>query len=275
MRRVACNISLFLFSVLLIAGCSAGKQLVSTGMAVRPTKSAVALLPSANRNVEYLTANIKMNAAIGGEEAKAKGKLRVKHGEGVQISATAMGLMEAACFEFLPHAVRFIYKIDKIYAEDSYAGVPFFVGTGTGYNILEPLILNSMFSPDGSPFTEALAGMDVAQDGDYITVTTSGVYPVVYRFYIDKRTGNLVKSEGRYANGGNVVCRYSDFIEFNGAPFPRSVELSFSGNGSQATLTFELGNPTAKEFKFSSRRVSKAYERVSLEGIVGSMDNME
>ncbi len=274
MRNAAATILLLLSIALLLTGCSSGRHCVP-GMQARPVKADIALLPSAGRDVACLSCPVRMTASINGEEASLKGRLRVKGGEGVQVSATAMGLMEAACIEFLPQAVRFLYKIDKVYAESPYASVPFLGGTGTGYSILEHVLLNRMFSPDGAPFAKALSGMHIADEGDTITVTTKGGYPVVYRFSIEKESGNLVKSEGWYASGGNVVCRYSGFKELGGLPFPQRVEVSFSGGGSSAELTLRLGNLSGKEFKLSPRRVSKAFRRVSLEAIIESMGSME
>ena len=99
MRNPGGGMLLFLSFALLLTGCSARRVLVGTA----PVASAasVALLPSANRDVEYLSSALKMSASIGDESLSVKGKLRVKENEGVQISATALGLMEAACLEFL------------------------------------------------------------------------------------------------------------------------------------------------------------------------------
>jgi hypothetical protein len=258
-----------------LVGCSAPKGLVK-GNGISSSEVAVfSALPSFNRDAGYLSANVRMTATVNGESASTKGKLRIRRGEGVQVSATAMGLMEAACFEFLPDVLRFIYKIDKIYAEAPYGGVPFLYNTGTDYRILESVILNRMFSPDGRPFRTALADMEIAQERDYITVTTSRASHVVYKFYIDRSNGNLVKSKGDYANGGNVVCIYSDFVDFDGKPFPQKAEISFSGDGISAALTLKMSSLRNGEFSFSPRRVSKAYERISLEAILESMGNME
>lgn len=274
MKKSLGCINALLMLLFLLTGCCSSRQLTAVPVA-GATAASVAKLPSADRQVEYLSCNMKMSATINDETASAKGKLRLKAGEGIQLSATAMGLMEAACFEFLPLSVRFIYKIDKIYTDAPYGSVPFLSRTGTGYRILESVILNKMFSPDGKPFEEALEAMEIAQEGGFIVVTTSRKAPVVYRFYIDKSNGNLVRSEGSYAYGGNVVCRYSDFTEFDGRPFPQVAELSFSGDGISAALTLRMSNLGSKEFRFSPRRVSKAYERISLEAILESMGNMD
>lgn len=267
-------ISVLLLLLLLLSGCCSSRQMATVPVREATVKS-VSAVPSANRPVENFSCSMKMSASINDRTATARGKLRVKSGEGIQLSATAMGLMEAACFEFLPRVVRFIYKIDKIYAEAPYGGVPFLYNTGTDYRILESVILNRMFSPDGRPFRTALADMEIAQEGDYITVTTSRASHVVYKFYIDRSNGNLVRSEGDYANGGNVVCIYSDFVDFDGKPFPQAAEISFSGDGISAALALKMSSLRNGEFSFSPRRVSKAYERISLEAILESMGNME
>lgn len=260
-------------AVLLLAGCTAPKGFVKESQVEGATVAALSALPSLNRNVACLSANVRMTATVDGESATAKGKLRLKRGEGAQISATAMGLMEAACFEFLPYAVRFIYKIDKIYADAPYSGVPFLQQTGTGYDILEALLLNAVFSPDGRPVREALTGMASVDSGEYITLITSRQYPNVYRFTIEKRTGNLVRCEGDYANGGTLVCRYSDFAALDGVAFPSVIELQFNGEDCVASLLFKMSGLKSSEFKFSPRRVNDAYSRASLEAILNGVGN--
>lgn len=260
-------------AALLLVGCTTPKGFVKERQVEGATVAALSALPSLNRNVACLSANVRMTATVDGESATAKGKLRLKRDEGAQISATAMGLMEAACFEFLPYAVRFIYKIDKIYADAPYSGVPFLQQTGTGYDILEALLLNAVFSPDGRPVREALTGMASVDSGEYITLITSRQYPNVYRFTIEKRTGNLVRCEGDYANGGTLVCRYSDFAALDGVAFPSVIELQFNGEDCVASLLFKMSGLKSSEFKFSPRRVNDAYSRASLEAILNSVGN--
>ena len=260
-------------AVLLLVACTTPKGFVKESQVEGATVAALSALPSLNRNVACLSANVRMTATVDGESAIAKGKLRLKRGEGAQISATAMGLMEAACFEFLPYAVRFIYKIDKISADAPYSGVPFLQQTGTGYDILEALLLNAVFSPDGRPVREALTGMASVDSGEYITLITSRQYPNVYRFTIEKRTGNLVRCEGDYANGGTLVCRYSDFAALDGVAFPSVIELQFNGEDCVASLLFKMSGLKSSEFKFSPRRVNDAYSRASLEAILNGVGN--
>lgn len=269
--RVASNHILFLLLMSVLVGCSAPKGLVK-GNGISSSEVAVfSALPSFNRDAGYLSANVRMTATVNGESASTKGKLRIRRGEGVQVSATAMGLMEAACFEFLPDVVRFIYKIDKIYAESPYRDVSFLQGTGTDYTVLESLLMNAVFSQDGRPLREALPGMSCVDTGGYMTLVTSGRGRSVYSFTFEKNSWNLIRCEGMYADGGLFVCRYSDFVAVDGVPYPSVVELEFDGGGNEASLLFKMSGIKSSEFKFSPRRVSAAYERVSLEGLLDSV----
>ena len=269
--RVASNHILFLLLMSVLVGCSAPKGLVK-GNGISSSEVAVfSALPSFNRDAGYLSANVRMTATVNGESASTKGKLRIRRGEGVQVSATAMGLMEAACFEFLPDVVRLIYKIDKIYAESPYRDVSFLQGTGTDYTVLESLLMNAVFSQDGRPLREALSGMSCVDTGGYMTLVTSGRGRSVYSFTFEKNSGNLIRCEGKYADGGLFVCRYSDFVAVDGVPYPSVVELEFDGEGNEASLLFKMSGIKSSEFKFSPRRVSAAYERVSLEGLLDSV----
>ena len=269
--RVASNHILFLLLMSVLVGCSAPKGLVKGNGISSSEAAVVSALPSFNRDAGYLSANVRMTATVNGESASTKGKLRIRRGEGVQVSATAMGLMEAACFEFLPDVVRFIYKIDKIYAESPYRDVSFLQGTGTDYTVLESLLMNAVFSQDGRPLREALPGMSCVDTGGYMTLVTSGRGRSVYSFTFEKNSGNLIRCEGKYADGGLFVCRYSDFVAVDGVPYPSVVELEFDGEGNEASLLFKMSGIKSSEFKFSPRRVSAAYERVSLEGLLDSV----
>ena len=274
-RRNASRLSVLSLLMLLLVGCTAVKELPVTAVPGEATPAVLSGLPSMNRDIECLSASVRMTAVINGESAKAKGKLRLKSGEGVQVGATAMGLMEAACFEFLPQEVRFIYKIDKIYAASPYAQVPFFHESGTGYSVLESLLMNRMFTQDGAPLDKGLEGVAIDDGDDSVILTVSQPHSV-YRYYIDRVSGNLVRCDGICGDKGAFTCLYSDFVTYDGGTFPSRMELSFEGGGTTASLLLELRDIKSAAFSFSPRRISSSYEKVSLQWVVNSVgESME
>lgn len=265
------TIPFVLLLVLLLTGCSANRKLLSEASIDEASSGALLSLPSFKSGERYLSGSVKMTATVNGEKAKAKGRLRIKRGGGIQIGATVMGLMEAACFEFLPDSVRFLYKIDKICADAPYSGVPFLDRTGTDYRILESVLLNKVFLPGGGDLKKSIGELEVKDEGEYAVVyTPSGNY-VTYRFYIEKSNGRLVRSEGYYGAAGKVVCLYSDFAPLAGRLFPCKVDVTFESPGESASLLLELSKASRKEFKFAPRRVSRAYRRVSFENLLNSV----
>lgn len=268
-RANASKLLCLLFSVLFFAGCSAIKETGTVVSVYEAEPAALSCLPSMNRNIEYLSADVKMEATINGETAKARGKFRLKRDEGVQISATAMGLMEAACFEFLPQNVRFIYKIDKIYADTPYGDVPFFHYGGVNYRVLQSLLCNALFSPDGTPMDKSLEGAVIEECGEHIEVKVPGNGSSC-RFLIEKRNGRLVRSEG-YDGEASYSCMYGDFTSYDGTEFPLTAELKFNGGGTTASLLLEMNDIKGKEFKFAPRRISSSYSRATLQWIVNSV----
>lgn len=264
-----------LLLVLFLTGCSANRQMLSETSIDEVSSDALLSLPSFKSGERYLSGSVKMTATVNGEKAKAKGKLRIKRDGGIQIGATAMGLMEAACFEFLPDSVRFLYKIDKICAGAPYSGVPFLDRTGTDYRILESVLLNKVFLPGGGDLKKSVGKLEVKDEGECIVVYTPSENYVIYRFYIEKSSGRLVRSEGYYGAAGKVVCRYSDFAPLSGRFFPCKVDVTFESPGESASLLLELSKTSSKEFKFAPRRVSKAYRRVSFENLLNSVGSAE
>ena len=267
--------TLFLMLLILFQGCTTMKETLQAPVLDEATPSALSLLPSMNRSVGCLSGNVSMTATINGESAKAKGKLRLKSDEGVQVSATAMGLMEAACFEFLPQDVRFIYKMEKIYASSPYSELPFFSNSGTGYKVLESLITNRVFAQGGLPLDKDFTGATIEDNGEYVTLTVP-LQGTSYTYHIEKQSGNLVRCEGNYGNEGSFCCLYSDFVPYEGTIFPSRIELSFTGGGTTASLLLELRDIKGKEFDFIPRRIQPAYEKVSLQWVLSSVsENIE
>lgn len=263
---------LLLFSLLLV-GCRAKKSVVETRVVDMETMEIVTASPSVVSPRTSLSGNLKLYVNVDGKPVSAKGTMRIKEQCGVQIGMTALGLVEIACLEFLPENMRLIYKLGKEYADIPYADVSFLQKTGIDYCMLESVLLNRLFSPDGRPFLQALNDMSIDNEDCYVTITTSETNGIVYKFYIDKATGELVQSEGTHIDGGKVVCRYSDFYIVGGASFPHTIYLTLEGVGSSASLQFVLDRVSMGNFDFTPRRVS-SYGKLNIEQILKSLGNM-
>ena len=101
---------------LLLAGCKSKMAIQSQEETTIDESIVIAGMQAVTPDtvaLQHLSGNANINIKVSGSNISLKGKLRVKRGEGVQISITPLGLIEAACIEFLPQEIRFINKLTK------------------------------------------------------------------------------------------------------------------------------------------------------------------
>ena len=268
-------IILLLFFSLFMTGCKTRKGSLEKAAVEMESFALFSSSPSVVQPRTCLSGNLRLTINIDGKSLSAKGTLRIKEECGVQIGMTALGLVEVASLEFLPNNLRIIYKMGKEYTEIPYSDLGFLQSAGIDYGLLESVLMNRVFSPDGRPFLQAMKDMDFAIDGNCVTATTAPIKGVVYKFYIDKSTGELVQSEGVHADGGKVVCSYSDFNAVNGTTFPHTILLSIDGVGSDVSLQFVFDRVNMDEFTFNPRRVSSSYKKLDAGQILKSLGNMQ
>ena len=269
------NIIILLLLSLLFVGCKTKHGAVGTTPLDMESLAFVSTSPSVVSPRTAMSGNVKLSATVNGESFVAKGTMRVKEGNGVQIAVTALGLMEVACLEFLPDNMRFIYKLGKEYTELPYSDIAFLERTGIGYKMLEAVFMNNLFSPDGRSFQQAMKEMSYSKDDDVITVTTKEKNDITYKFYIDKHSGELLQSEGVHVDGIKVICHYSEFSTINGISFPHKILLTLEGVDNNVSLQFTLSKLKFDDVKFTPRHISSSYEKKSAEQLLNSFGNME
>lgn len=260
-------------SVMILAGCKSRKTVTETPSKDMASYALVSASPAVNPSYACMSGNLKLAVNVSGTPFSAKGSIRIKENEGVQIGVTALGLVEIACLEFFPDNARLIYKLGKEYTDVEYSDVIFLQKSGIDFEMLESVLMNRMFSPDGQPVVKALKDMELADEGHCVIVRTKPVNGIVYKFYVDKVTGNLVQSEGIHESGGNVTCTYSDFYDIDGIPVPHFICLSLKGAGTDVSLSFTLNRVDLGEFVFAPRNVSSSYKKLEPKQMLKSIVN--
>ena len=273
MARRADRILAFLFAAVILAACSTRKSTTLSPADVEMMEI-ISHSPAFAGSTNCLTGNMKFTADVDGSSVTTRGTLRIKNGEGVQVGMTALGLVEVACLEFLPDNARLIYKIGREYADLSYSSVPFLQEAGIDYGMLEAVLLNRLFLPGSGSADFPLDKMTYGEEEGRITAQTAEMNGIVYKFFVDGNTGNLVRCEGTHENGGRVVCRYSDFSPLdNDRPFPRTIELTLEGLDTEVTLQFVLSRASTAPFDFAPRTISPSYGKRDIMELINSLGN--
>ena len=265
------TLAVLLFT-LLLAGCTSKKTLLSQEETIDATDliaSFPAITPDTTA-LEHLSANIKLNLTANGNNVDLKGKLRIKRGEGVQISIMPLGIVEAACIEFLPQYIRFINKMSKTYTEVPYSEASAIGLSGVNYNVLEAIFLNYVFLPDGRMAYKGLKEMKAEKrNGNYI-LSTDARTEIQYSFLINEENGNLISLSGCSNTGECINCDYSAFTDTGARIFPHEICIGFKGEAT-IEIDFKLNKVNNKPFKFSGRNVGSNYRKQDIDDFIKSI----
>lgn len=221
-------------------------------------------------SLQYLSGNAALSLRVNGSDISLKGKLRIKRGEGVQITITPLGLIEAASIEFLPQKVRLINKLTKKYTEIPYSEASAIGLAGINYNVLEAIFLDYAFLPDGRLAYKGLKEFAVEDKGAQYFVTTKGNTAIRYSFLIDKNSGNLVSMNGNSSTGESIKCDYADFASLGNVSYPNDICINFKGDAA-IKLGIDLSKTNNKSFSFSSRNINSSYRKQSIDDFIKSL----
>ena len=257
---------------LLLTGCKSRKTLQGLDDSSIYTASIanLAAITPDTATMQHISANTTMNLSINGSSVSIKGKLRIKRGEGVQVSITPLGIVEAACIEFLPQKIQFINKLLKTYVELPYSEAKAIGLSGINYNVLEAIFLNYAFLPDGRPACNGLDEMKIEELDSSYRLTTERVGAMQYSFLVDKASGSLVSCSGESISGESVGCDYSSFAPIGIAEFPNRLSISFNGDEA-IKLELGLSKTNNKEFNFSSRNINSSYKKQNIGDFIKSI----
>ena len=255
-----------------LSSCSSKKNLQEDTRSVSGKVETLADKPSlapVELSSRCLSANVGLTVTLGQEKLHVKGKLKMKNGEGVQVSVTPLGLIEAACIEFLPENINVIYKLKQIATKVLYADAAYIGLTGINYAVLESIFQNAVFLPDGRSAHYSPGAITVESMGDYYRLATGSNGGMKYSFHIDKESNNLVYTEGVGHAGATIQCTYSAFEDIGGRQFPTKMELLYKG-AEPLGLTIEFTKFNNNDFSFVPRKPGASYTELDFEEFISS-----
>ena len=257
-----------LMMLLMVAfgACSTKKS--ATGDIGALTVKEIKSLPAMQKTGDNLSAKLKLNANIKGKTFSAGGNLKIKRGEGLQISINALGgLIEVARIEITPETMLLIYRLGREYAEVRYSEIEAFRSLGLDYSMLEAILMNEVFAPGENILDKALAKMDVKAANGEIILTTPRSRNMQYSFHIEQSSGSLVLTRGDYNSSVSVDCNYADFTDFAGRSFPRQINFSVA----DMALNLSLSSIKDGSLKLTSESSLSSYSKVAASKLINGL----
>ena len=247
-------------------GCVSSKK--GNAAASNITLKELKTMPVVSSNLACLSSKMKLSANINGKEFSANGSIKIKRGEGMLVSINALGgLIEVARVEISPERMLLIYRLGRQYAEVRYSDVEALSRLGISYPMLEAILLNELFTPDGKSLEKSLSKMNIKVANGEIIVSTAREKGMQYTFHIEQSSGCLQLTEGNYDNRISVDCNYSDFSETDVRPFPRRIRLSVANSA----LDIKLNNLKTENFKMNGTAELSSYKKVDISTLLGGI----
>ena len=258
MKRTKNRIHTVLFMLLIALAMTAVVGCRSTRKATLPgalTLKELKNLPAVKAETKNLSAKIKLQANLKGNEITANGTLKIKRDEGIIISVNALGgIIEVARIEI---------TLGRKYARIRYSEIESFDALGLNYNMLQSLLLNEIFTPDGTPAEKGIDKMDItAANGEVILSATNK--RIKYTFHINPSEGNLVLTQGDYDDRLNVDCNYSGFTATGTGKHPTRIHLSVE----DISLNLQLSNMKETPLKLNRTTDISAYEKIEISNLL-------
>ncbi len=246
-----------LLTLLMLASCGSSKHAekhimlienTSTTTTTTATANATAALKARqkqqpNATATQLTASCKLRINLGGKDLSANGKLQMKRGSIIRLSARFLGI-EVMTLEFTPTGVTAIDRVNHQYATARYDEVKLIRTSGLNYHSLEALFWNEIFLPGtNTPLTESNYAQFQAESSNSVLTLTPTTTPLLnYHFQLNPSTLqltalNVEPKQTTGSNAGQFQATYANFSEKLGSRlFP-----------TQLTLALNQGTAASKE----------------------------
>lgn len=140
-------IIVFALMSMTLTGCHSLLQSVEKAyIGNRQKQELLAPLAQPLSGVDALTAKVAITADYGHYPISLRGRLRMRYDEVVQISITALGLIEVAFIECTPQAAYIVDRINKQYARIDYSS-GLTNSVGVNFSTIQALFWNRLFIP--------------------------------------------------------------------------------------------------------------------------------
>ena len=270
-------------SAILLAACHSSKHAAgdgaSTEQLTRARKKVETLVASVNGQrltATGIRAKMSLNLSIGSKSASIGGTLKMKRDEVIQLSLTAMGLLEVGRMELTPDYLFIQDRIHKQYMRMAWTDIAAFQRVGINFDVFQALFWDELFVPGKQG---VLSEKDFTLDlsGSQPLLSTSRKQELVAEFAIHA-TRNLVSqttitSPSRTDLGFD--CQYKEWTDVEKGVFPKDLQLNVRAGSRSIDAAIFLSRIQADEDMGNLITTPGSnYKEVSFDTIVKILSNI-
>ena len=222
-------------------------------------------------DVRFVSSRAAITLDYNGNAVTVKGRLRMRRDEVMQMSITALGLMEVACIEFTPKGAYLIDRVNKRYALLDYSsGVINYAGIN--FNTIQALFWNRIFIPGEKEVWHNAENFSLNIAGTQCLVEPSRQRILKCKFYTDASCQQLQQTNlnlQQYA----ATWRYGQFETIGTYTYPTTHDVSVSDASHAIGAHISLTEVSTTDTGWKSSTDLSRYKEVDLEQLM-SIINM-
>lgn len=222
-------------------------------------------------DVRFVNSRATITLDYNGNAVTVKGRLRMRRDEVIQMSITALGLMEVACIEFTPKGAYLIDRVNKRYALLDYSsGVINYAGIN--FSAVQALFWNRIFIPGEKEVWHNTDNFSLTVAGTQCLVEPSRQRILKCKFYTDASCKQLQQTSLTLQQY-TATWRYGQFETIGTYAYPTVHDVSVNDASHAVGARISLAEVSTLDTGWKSSTDLSRYKEVDLEQLM-SIINM-
>ena len=257
---------------LTFAGCRTKRAATeeTTSLSRKQRSELISPLAQYPTDVHFVSSKATITLDYNGHTATVKGRLRMRRDEVVQMSITALGLVEIACIEFTPNGAYLIDRVNKRYALLDYSsGIINYAGIN--FSAVQALFWNRLFIPGEKEAWRNAEDFDLNVAGTQCLVEPSRQRILKSQFYTDADCKQLQQTNltlQQYA----ATWRYGQFETMGTYTYPTMHDVSVGGASHAVGAHINLTDISTLDTGWKSTTDLSRYKEVDLEQLMSIIE---
>ena len=219
-----------------------------------------------------LTARTAITLDYGMGSVNVKGRLKMRRDEAIQMTITALGLMEVACVEFTPQHIYIIDRINKRYTKVDYAS-GMLSNIGVNFETIQSLFWNRIFIPGKAEAWQHPEDYEIKVSGNQLCVTPARQRMLKSFFYTDEDCRQLQQTLLGLSHYG-AIWRYDDFDQFDGQELPTTFDISITSSSYAAGAHVALSSISTTDNSWKSGVDLSRYKAVEFNELLSILNTL-
>lgn len=262
-----------LILVVALTGCRTHRSAEKQELRLKKQYSEQVLqLAKPQAGLTNLTARTSITLDYGVGSVNVKGRLKMRRDEAIQMTVTALGLMEVACVEFTPQHIYLIDRINKRYTKIDYAS-GMLNNIGVNFETIQSLFWNRIFIPGKADAWQQAEDYEIKVSGNQLCVTPARQRMLKSFFYTDEDCRQLQQTLLELSHYG-AIWRYDDFEQFDGQDLPTTFDISITSSSYAAGAHIALSSISTTDNSWKSGVDLSRYEAVEFDELLSILNTL-